>query len=128
MANKILIVDDEPQIVSLIKSRLEANHYEVLTASDGEEGLQKFEDEKPDVIILDIGMPKVDGYTFVLRLKQMPDVKTLPIIILTARAKMQDLFKIEGVKDYLLKPFKAEELLEKIKQHIGSAQDTPSAS
>lgn len=113
---EILIVDDDPDIVELVKNRLEADNYKVISASGGEEGLQNINKEKPDLIILDIGMPKIDGYTFIRALKSNDDFKSIPVIILTARGQMQGLFKVEGVKDYMTKPFKPEELLERIKK------------
>ena len=121
MRKKILVIDDEKDIVKLLESRLKANHYEVVTAFDGEEGLEKLKKEKPDLVILDIFMPKTDGYTFVREYKTIVDVKSVPIIVLTAKERMRDLFKMEGVADYILKPFMAEELLEKVNKHIGPA-------
>lgn len=115
---KILVIDDEPDIVNLVKMRLEANNYQVCTASDGEEGLKKAESEKPDLIILDIMMPKKDGYTFLLEAKKKGLIDNTPVITLTARPKMKELFKPEGVKDYILKPFEAQELLEKINKYL----------
>ncbi len=118
---KILIIDDEPDIVKIIQKQFMASHYEVITALDGEEGLEKAEREKPDLIILDIMMPKMDGYTFTreLHTKISSGRVTTPIIVLTAKEKMQDLFEIEGVKEYIVKPFDPAELLEKVKKYIG---------
>ncbi len=112
----ILVVDDEADVVSVLSKRLEDSGYEVMAASDGQEGLQKINKEKPDLIILDIGMPRMDGYTLMRELKSNADFKSIPVIVLTARGQMQDLFKMEGVKDYMTKPFKSEELLERIKK------------
>lgn len=114
--SKILVIDDEPNIISILTSRLEANNYDVVAASNGEEGLEKVESESPDLIIVDILMPKMDGLTFVKQVKKSG--KEIPIIILTAKPGMKDLFSMEGVKDYVVKPFTAEELLEKIEKHI----------
>ncbi|MEI6632929.1 MAG: response regulator [Chlamydiota bacterium] len=116
MAKKILIVDDEPHIVEMLKSRLEANDYKVLSACNGEEGLKKVQDENPGLIILDVMMPEMDGWTFLKELKR--EGKHIPVIILTAKEKMQDLFELEGIKDYIVKPFKADELLEKISKYF----------
>ena len=116
---KILIVDDEPDFVRLVKMRLEANGYEVTMAFDGEEGLKKVQQETPDLILLDIMMPKKDGYAFLLDLKKEKATKSIPVIALTGKTKMEDMFKSEGAKDYITKPFKSAELLAKIKEIIG---------
>lgn len=115
---RILVIDDEPELVAMIKLRLEASDYDMLSAGDGEEGMTMAKKEKPDLIILDIMMPKKDGYTFVKEKKIDPEIKDIPVIILTAKTKMKDLFEIEGVSDYLVKPFEANELLEKVKKHL----------
>ena len=120
---KILAVDDDVLNLKLIESVLEANGYDVITASDGQAGLEKVEKEKPDLVILDIVMPKMDGYTFVkeMRAKEIkttPLIKTLPIIVVTGSAQMSDLFELEGIRDYLVKPFKNEALLEKVKMYL----------
>lgn len=112
---KILIIDDEPQMIQVLKVRLEAENYTVLSASNGEEGLEKVKSEKPDLILLDILMPKKDGYTFVRETKADDNLRNIPIIMLTGKAEMKDLFAIEGIKDYLLKPFDDMELIKKIK-------------
>ena len=119
MAKKILVVDDEPAIVKLVKLRLEAEHYEVVTAPDGASALAKTESEKPDLIVLDIRMPQMDGYTFVKNLQRNENGKGIPVIMLTAHEKMEELFAIEGVTDYVVKPFKSEELLVKVKKILG---------
>lgn len=113
---KILIIDNDPQILEIMKSRLEANQYQVVLADDGEEGLVKAENERPDLIIVDIKMPKVDGYTFVRKLKRDETQRTVPVIVLTAYVNMKDLFAVEGITDYLVKPFESDQLFEKIKK------------
>ena len=119
MTKKILVVDDEPNIVEVVKLRLEAEHYEVVTAPDGASALAKTESEKPDLIVLDIRMPQMDGYTFVKNLQRNENSKGIPIIILTAHEQMQELFAMEGVTDYVVKPFKGEELRVKVKKILG---------
>ncbi|HNV85551.1 MAG TPA: response regulator [Candidatus Omnitrophota bacterium] len=114
MAKKILLVDDDPHIVQLLKTRLAASQYEIVTASDGEEGFEKLKAESPDMVLLDILMPKMDGYGFVLRMKEENLLSKTPVIMLTAKDNMKDLFEMEGVSDYIVKPFQAAELLNKI--------------
>ena len=116
-AKRILIVDDEPHLVKLVKLRLEANGYEVATALNGLEGLKEAEENHPDLIIVDVMMPKMDGYTFVKNIRVRDELKAIPIIVLTVKNKLENLFKAEGVKDYIVKPFDAENLLEKVKKY-----------
>ena len=113
---KILIVDDEIDFINMIKIRLEAKDYEVLGANDGQEGLKVAQDEKPDVILLDILMPGKDGYTMIRELKLNDDTKDIPVIVVTAKTGMSDLFKVEGIDNYLVKPFDDKELLRRIEK------------
>lgn len=119
MAKKILVIDDDPHIVELLKSRLTASSYLVVTAHDGEAGLVQVEKEHPDLIICDVLMPKMDGYTFVRTLKRQDVGRAIPIIMLTAKDKMKDLFEIEGVRDYMVKPYRPEELMKKVRINLG---------
>ncbi|MHC4634396.1 MAG: response regulator [Planctomycetota bacterium] len=80
---KILIVDDEPDIVSIIQCHLECCKCEVITASNGEEGLEKAAEEKPDLILLDVNMPIMNGLQVLERLKEHPDLKGIPVIMVT---------------------------------------------
>ncbi|MBU1147494.1 MAG: response regulator [Candidatus Omnitrophica bacterium] len=118
MAKKILVIDDEPDVVKVVTSRLEANGYEVITANDGDAGLEKLKSEGADLIILDVMMPRMDGYTFVKKIRADDSIPKVPVIILTAKDRMKDLFEIEGIKDYLVKPFDSKELLEKVKKYL----------
>lgn len=115
---RILIVDDEEDILKVLKFRLEANNYEVLSASDGQEGLTKARTEKPDLMILDLMLPKLDGYKVCRMLKFDETYKTIPIIMFTARAQKEDegLGKEMGADAYITKPFEPEVLLEKIRE------------
>jgi DNA-binding response OmpR family regulator len=121
---RILIVDDEEDILSVLKFRLEANDYEVLTASDGQEGLNKARSEKPDLIILDLMLPKIDGYKVCRMLKFDENYKAIPIVIFTAKdqKKDEDLGKEMGADAYVTKPFEAEVLLEKIRELLKKTQ------
>ena len=118
MKKKILVIDDELDVSGLLKIRLEANNFDVATAADGEEGLEKAEQERPDLIILDVMMPKMDGYTFVREIRTYEHLRQIPIIILTAKEGMKDLFAIEGVCDYVNKPYEIDDLLKKIHKNM----------
>jgi two-component system alkaline phosphatase synthesis response regulator PhoP len=101
-----------------LKVELEKNDYEVITASDGKKGLEKAHKEKPDLIILDLILPKLDGYVVCSLLKRDKRYSAIPIIVLTARDKEEDLEmgKKVGADAYITKPFKFEILLGKIKE------------
>jgi len=118
MAKKILVIDDDPELVKVVKSRLEANQYKVVFAFDGKEGLEVVESESPDLILLDIKMPGMDGYTFIKSYKTKHSMEERPILVLTALDGMKDMFELEGVKDYIVKPVKSEDLLEKVKNYL----------
>jgi DNA-binding response OmpR family regulator len=121
---RILIVDDDPAIRKFIKANLEARDYEVLQAADGEEGLKLVEMEMPDLILLDIMMPKVNGFEVCLRLREWNEI---PIIILSAREGEMDKVKCLdcGADDYLTKPFSLRELLSRIKAVLRRTQIIP---
>ncbi|MFH1784088.1 MAG: response regulator [bacterium] len=121
MTKKILIADDSLVIVQMMKSALETQGYEVVTAMDGEEALQKATSEHPDLIILDIMMPKMDGYTVNLRLKEMPDTKETPVIISSGKGQMRELFRMDEkskIAGYLEKPFPLSLLVDTIKSTL----------
>ena len=115
---KILLVDDEKDMVYAVRLQLEANHFEVLTAADGQEALDKSRREKPDLIILDVMLPKIDGYKVCRMLKFDDKYKHIPIIMFTARAqKSGEKLGFEvGADAYLTKPFEPQMLLRKIKE------------
>lgn len=107
----ILIVDDERGVVELLRNRLQAVGYTVHVAFDGQQGLEAARTQKPDLIILDIMMPQMDGYSFVQEMRLDPHLIHTPIIVTTAKTHLQDLFKESGVRHYLVKPFDAETLM-----------------
>ncbi len=115
---KILLVDDEPDIVSVTVMRLEASGYEVITAEDGSSGYELAKSEKPDLIILDLMLPLMDGYQVCRLLKFDAQYKDIPIIMLTAKSQQEDKEWGEkvGADLYMTKPYEAKELLEKIRQ------------
>ncbi|MEA3328783.1 MAG: response regulator [Candidatus Omnitrophota bacterium] len=120
MNEKILVVDDEQRLVEMLKTRLEANHYQVITAFDGQEALKKAREEKPDLMILDLMLPKLDGYQVCRLLKFDKTMDKTPIIMLTALGQRDDREwgKKVNADAYITKPFEAEELLECIRRLI----------
>jgi CheY-like chemotaxis protein len=115
---KILLVDDDQDFLQLLEFDLKKHGYAIVTASNGEEGLEKAKSEKPSLIILDIKMPKMDGYTFVRRLKKDDDTKTVPLIVLTSYEPMKDMFQLEGVKDYFVKSADMQGLMKAVDGHL----------
>lgn len=117
---KILLVDDEPDLVGTVKYRLKFCHYEVVTASDGKEGLEKAVSEKPDLILLDTNMPVMNGHEMLEHLRNNPELKNIPVIMLTALCEPQDIASASahGIADYVTKPFDFTELMEKIKSAL----------
>ena len=116
MPKTILVIDDDLEVIGLIRNRLEANHYRVLTANDGVAGFALARENKPDLIVLDVVMPNMDGYTFVQEIKRNEDLKKIPIIVITAKTDMKDIFLNEGVSCCLLKPLVTEAFLDKVRQ------------
>ena len=119
MAHKILLIDDEKINVALVKFGLAAKGYEIVVAYDGDDGLKMVQEEKPNLIILDIQMPRMNGFEFMSELKGIQGFETTPVIMLTANETMEDVFKVEGVKGYFVKPVKLPPLIEKIVETIG---------
>ena len=116
MKKKILIADDEPEIVNIVKKMLE-DHYEVITASDGEECVAMAKKEKPDLILLDILMPKLDGWGALKKIKSDDELRDIPVSMLTALPLTPDDTKdkpINSIENYIVKPFRRETLLKKI--------------
>jgi len=120
---KILVVDDEPDLVSTLKMRLEAAGFEVIVASDGNLGYDKVKLELPDLVILDLMLPGMDGFQLCRLLKFDQKYRSIPVVLLTAQSQKED--KEWGTKAgadcYLTKPFDAKELLAKIKELLGGA-------
>ena len=121
----VLTADDDPQLLRLVKRNLEFEDYTVLTASDGAWALEQIQNASPDVVLLDVMMPKVDGFTVCRRVREFSSV---PIILITARGQDQD--KVRGLDlgadDYLTKPFSVEELLARVRAVLRRSQFTRS--
>ena len=117
MQKKIIVIDDEKNIVNIIKFNLKKEGYVVITASDGQEGLEKIFSQNPDLILLDIMMPKMDGYEVCKKVREKINT---PIIMLTARAEEVDkVLGLElGADDYVTKPFGIRELMARVKANL----------
>ncbi len=117
MRYKILIVDDEPDVVELVEYNLKNAGFDVIKSADGNEALKKIQNENPDLILLDIMLPNIDGFEICKILKRNPDTSAIPIIMLTAKAAEVD--KIVGFElgadDYITKPFSPRELVLRVK-------------
>lgn len=115
---KILFVDDEPDLVQLVSLRLQSAGYEVQAAYDGQQALDLVKKSRPNLIILDLMLPKLDGYKVCRLLKFDERYKSIPILIFTARAQVEDIQRATecGAEAYLTKPFEAAALLGKIKE------------
>jgi two-component system alkaline phosphatase synthesis response regulator PhoP len=113
---KVLVVDDEEYIQHILNFSFGAEGYEVVTASDGEEGVSKAREEKPDIIVMDIMMPKMDGYEACKQIKTDPQTKDIPVILLTAKGRDADrkLGTEVGADDYVVKPFSPGRLIERV--------------
>ena len=115
---KVLLVDDDPVILKLLQVNFEMEGYKVSTANDGVEGLEKARAERPDIVLLDIMMPRMDGLQVTKELKGSDDTKGIPIILLSAKAQASDVQagKDMGADDYLTKPFDPLELLDRVNE------------
>lgn len=123
MAYKILVADDEPPILRLMEFILAREGHEMIVAVNGDEALTKVAEHKPDLILLDIMMPRVDGYEVVRRLRANPDLSSIPIIMLSAKAQDADVRKgvDVGVNEYITKPFSPPYLVEVVNKYLAPA-------
>lgn len=122
---RVLLVDDEPDFVEAVTIVLESNNFEVIPAYDGEEGLRKAREEKPDVIILDVMMPGKDGYEVCSELKSDPEVEHIPVLLLTAVMKniahtrwTREMGMRTEANDYIDKPVEPDELVRRLERLI----------
>ena len=120
---KILIADDEEQLALAVKIRFQARGYQVVTATDGRQALELIAQQPPDLVILDILMPGMDGYSCLREINRRYGRGKLPVIILTARDRMKDLFELEGIEDYVIKPFDHEDLLVRVERVFNRRAD-----
>jgi diguanylate cyclase (GGDEF)-like protein len=130
MPETILVVDDDPDIARFVEVNLRSVGYDVLVASDGEEALNRAEELRPDLVLLDVMMPRVDGFEVAQRLRRNPRTANTSIIMLTAKALSSDkvLGLTSGADDYIIKPFDPIELLARVKTTLRRARDMRSLS
>ena len=124
MAYKILVVDDEPTIVRLMEFILARQGHEMIVAVNGEEALEKIKTQQPDLVLLDIMMPRIDGYEVAQLLRADPKTASLPIIMLSAKAQDEDIRKgVEiGVDEYITKPFTPDHLVQIVAKYLARVQ------
>ena len=118
---RILVVDDIADNVEILKTRLESLGYEVVVAVDGEQALAKVKAELPDLVLLDIMMPKIDGLEVVRRIKADPNLKAIPIVAVTSYALSgdEDKAKAAGCDAYIAKPYSPRQMLAKVREILG---------
>ena len=119
-ADRILVVDDDADAREILSSRLQACGYDVLLAESGWQALEQVRLKKPQLILLDVMMPELDGFTVCKFLKEKEETRNIPVIFLTAREQLQDVERgfTSGADDYVLKPINWERLLPKIKKYL----------
>jgi CheY-like chemotaxis protein len=118
---KVLIVDDEPLNIDYLEQELEDGNYQLITALNGREALDKIQREPPDLILLDLNMPVLDGFAVLSQIKADNDLRSIPVIIVSAANDSRSIVKgiKQGADDYLTKPVDADLLLQKVKEYLG---------
>lgn len=121
MSKTILIVDDSASLRQIVAIALKGAGYEVIEAGDGNEGLEKLQGQKVNLIVSDVNMPNMDGLTMVSQIKQDPGYKFTPVIMLTTESQddMKQKGKEIGVKAWMVKPFKPEQMLDAVSKLVG---------
>lgn len=122
MAKKVLVVDDSQTVLAVVKSILEKAGYEVIAVSEGKQCIPQVHATSPDLILLDIEMPEMDGYTLLRELKYGdPKTKNIPVVMLTSKGRLEDIFYLEGATDFIEKSQTAYQMLpQKISAVIGT--------
>lgn len=128
MAKKVLVIDDEPEMLSLIRFTLEQGGYEVVTCDNGRHAWNAILQNKPAMLVLDVMLPGIDGYSLQIKISQDEQTKSIPIVVLTALEPSKTLFKkFPQVVGFMTKPFNTDELLAKVVATIGKANPEPGA-
>lgn len=118
MFKTILVVDDDRTNLKIIESRLKQEGYDILTATNGEQALAIMREVRPHAILLDIEMPEMNGYNFLVEMRKEPRDREIPVIVQTVHKDMQPAFLRQGVKDYLIKPLCVNDLVEKLRGYF----------
>jgi len=118
MGKTVLVLDDDKINIKIMQKQLEEAGFEVSIALNGEVGLDKAKRSPPDLILLDVEMPIMNGYSFKTEINKFPNLADIPVIVLSAHEKMQPIFKMKGVKDYVVKPVDYPKLFEKINKYL----------
>ena len=121
MSNKILFVEDEEDLTLIVSDTLRGQGYDIITAADGIQGLEKFKSEGADIVVADVMMPKINGYKISRLLKYDAKYKNIPILMVTARSQEEDKLIGEetGADEYITKPFDLDEVVKKVEQYLG---------
>jgi len=119
MPKTILVVDDEEIVVDITKRKLAQEGFGVIGVGDGEAALKVLREGPVDLIVLDVEMPRLNGYNFIAERKKIPGAEKAPVIVLTAYESMEPIFRRHGIQGYLTKPIKFQDLLMKIKEVLG---------
>ncbi|GAB4365636.1 MAG: response regulator transcription factor [Elainellaceae cyanobacterium] len=120
---RLLLIDDDPNLILLVKDYLEFRGYEVVTAENGQEALEVLDGDTPDMIICDVMMPQMDGYAFVEHVRKNPRTSWIPVLFLSAKGQSQDRVKglNTGADVYMVKPFEPEELVAQVESSLKQA-------
>ncbi len=131
MSARIVYIEDEAEMIDLVRIILGRKGFEVIGAMNGQEGLNKINEQKPDLVLLDLMMPGMDGWDVYHQIKANRETQHVPVIIVTARALNIDRIlglEIAKVNDYLSKPFTPQELIESVQKVLNSQQDSSSSN
>lgn len=125
MAKKVLVVDDEPEMLNLIRFTLQQGGYDVVTCDTGRNAWNMIIDNKPALLVLDVMLPGIDGYSLQIKISQDEQTKNIPIIVMTALEPSRTLFKkFPQVKGFMTKPFKTDDLLGAVEKAIGKSSES----
>lgn len=124
---KVLVADDEPNIVISLEFLMKREGYAVQVARDGEEALEAVRRDRPDLVLLDVMLPDADGFDILMRMRQHPALKNMPVIMLTGKATRQAVIKgmAAGADGYLTKPFEPESVMRAVRTVLGLEEDRP---
>ncbi|MBF0386564.1 MAG: response regulator [Candidatus Omnitrophica bacterium] len=117
---KVLVIDDDPVIVALLEKRLQSAGFQIMVASNGATGMERMCAEPPDLVIFDVMMPGLDGYSFLSEVRSNEQVRDIPMIVITGRGELGDLFRTESVAAFFQKPFNMDDLVGEVRAILGN--------